>query len=126
MINIPKTRKEAEKLNYGNTYARVAYDSEHCAYRVAEQGRITRFHQCTRSPGFGPAKMYCRQHDPASIAERERKSSERYRKEMDRLTAPSRKIKQYERALRKIKSRRYSGTACAQIAEDALTRGGAK
>lgn len=42
--------------------------------------------QCTRKRGYGPDEAYCKTHDPAVVAERERKSLEKYRaKSKERL-----------------------------------------
>jgi len=38
------------------------YNPDYCAESVWEEGRGCRNHQCTRRPGHGPDKKYCRQH----------------------------------------------------------------
>ena len=63
MLNPPKTYDEAVKHKYDRCAARPngkPYNSEHCAWEIfAGRGLI---YQCTRSRGFGPGCLYCRQH----------------------------------------------------------------
>ena len=57
MINKPKTRAEAQEMNYGTWAAK--YTPMRCAYLICE-GAFTC--QCWKKPGHGPGKLYCKQH----------------------------------------------------------------
>ena len=52
-----------------------------------------RTHQCSRKRGHGPDGAYCKQHDPAAIAERKEKSDAKHREtlraDMQRAYGPS-------------------------------------
>ena len=78
MIHHFKTRAEAKNHHYGHSFLnkKPNYDSKRCAFEVAVPGRITEFHQCTRKPGFGPDKLYCKFHDPAAEELRNKKAQD--------------------------------------------------
>jgi hypothetical protein len=63
----PTTLEEAKARTYGPTYRAVAYDPSRCCeqvWRPRAWGSV----QCSRKPGYGPAGLYCKQHDPATVA----------------------------------------------------------
>ena len=66
MINAPKTLEEARARRYGEWAGYPVgrrYDPMRCAYEVYPQGGHGWVPwQCARKPGFGPDKLYCRQH----------------------------------------------------------------
>jgi len=71
MIDLPRTREEAEAYRYHRWAGAPAghpYRPNQCAYEIW-QG----FHsyQCLRKPGHGPGNLYCKQHAKI-LAERER------------------------------------------------------
>ena len=37
-------------------------------------------HQCSRKRGYGPDGLYCKQHDPIRIAEKEKQKNEQYKR----------------------------------------------
>ena len=63
MIDFPKTVTEANQYRYGtwagNPNGNV-YRPLHCAYEVWRDSFIS--HQCSRSNGYGPSNLYCKQH----------------------------------------------------------------
>lgn len=80
----PETEAEAEKLSYGNR-THVGYISERCAKRVTRYcGNWPTFGQCQRKPGHGPAKLYCKQHDPAEVDKRDKKRNLKWDKESEK------------------------------------------
>lgn len=87
MSDGPKTRAEAEKRRY-HVWAGFpnghAFDPKRCAEEVAMGGRSPLFHQCGRRPGFGPDGLYCRQHDPAAVEQRNQESRKREQEERER------------------------------------------
>ena len=62
MLNPPKTLNEATKHRY-NSWAGnpngTKYDPFRCAYEVPSNFL---FYQCSRRKGYGPNKLYCKQH----------------------------------------------------------------
>ena len=65
MITAPKTLKKARKEIYGRWAGFPEghkYEEGKCAYAVWESGRGMLHHQCFRNNGYGPAKLYCKQH----------------------------------------------------------------
>lgn len=83
MLDILKSRKEAEKRKYGNNMGRVPYDPKQCAYEVAvDEGRWTSFHQCRFKPGHGPDGIFCKRHTPEAFKKRDAKRDEKYKKKM--------------------------------------------
>lgn len=74
MFNIPTSRGEASKINYGSTLNPTRYNPEKCAYRVYIPGRRVDFHQCTRNPEFGSNKIFCKQHDPIALEKRKQQN----------------------------------------------------
>lgn len=78
MIDPPKSRAEAEKLTYGR-YDNIKFDPERCCQSVWITGMgFGHDKQCTRPPGYGPDKLYCKQHDPAAQEVRRKKSSDKF------------------------------------------------
>ena len=71
MIRGPKTRAEAEGWRYGRRTAwnpkGVAYDASRCAAAVCQPPHYFDEFQCSRKPGHGPEKLWCKQH--AKMAE---------------------------------------------------------
>lgn len=69
MLNPPKNKKEAQRRRYaewaGNKDG-VLYDSNKCAYEIFATESYPVIHgprrQCSRKPGHGPGKIYCKQH----------------------------------------------------------------
>jgi len=55
-------------------------DAEKCCVEVCHG--IARHAQCTRPRGHGPEQAYCKQHDPAAQAARDKAAREKYEKEM--------------------------------------------
>lgn len=67
MIHPPKTKEEAQTVKYGSWAGNPdgrPYNPEQCAYQVVPntRGGIAEAHQCSRTPGFGPDGLYCKQH----------------------------------------------------------------
>jgi hypothetical protein len=64
MLAHPRTRGQAEKHRYnvwGGNPKGNQYYPERCAEEITEiNGWLS--YQCTRKPGHGPAKLYCKQH----------------------------------------------------------------
>jgi len=118
MIAPPKSRREAERCTYGDSLlGKAPFNPSRCAFEVIENSRSPRFYQCQRKPGFGPDGIFCRQHEPAAITDRERKSRDKYEKYLKALVAPRLREEKYARALRTIKK---SDCRCAKIAAGAL------
>lgn len=87
MIDPPKSRAEAEMLTYGH-FQKTPYDPKHCCFSVWDSTMgFGRSYQCTRKPGFGPDKLYCKQHDPAAQEARDKKREEKW-KLKDRAERP--------------------------------------
>ena len=102
---------EQKPITYGN-WDQSLEDKTRCIIEVCEPGRGINFYQCRRKHGFGPKGEYCRQHDPAAVAARGKKRTEKY--EAERVIRDSRwndeavgrwlrqhKLKQYETILKK-------------------------
>lgn len=53
-------------------------DYDRCCVEVGFGERGARHRQCNRKCGHGPDGAYCKQHDPAVKAERDRKAKEAY------------------------------------------------
>lgn len=69
MIDPPKSRAEAQRRTYGHgLWGKEKFNPARCAYEVASGYRAPTWNQCTRKPGYGPDQLYCKQHDPATIA----------------------------------------------------------
>ncbi len=65
MLDLPKTKVEAEKHQYGAWAGEPngrPYDPSCCCYEVHESGRGCLCYQCRRKNGFGPSELYCKQH----------------------------------------------------------------
>lgn len=70
----PKNLKEAKKYSYGQAHGMSRgpnYNPARCAASVSDGLPFPSFNQCCRKPGFGPDKIFCRQHDPEEIKKRE-------------------------------------------------------
>jgi len=63
---MPRTRAEAEKMRYGEYRPALVFgwgfDRFKCAWAVRGYLRHQIEHQCSRKPGHGPDKLYCKQH----------------------------------------------------------------
>lgn len=70
-------------------------------------------YQCTRKRGYGPDGAYCKQHDPAAVAEREAKSKKKYDEQWHRRRLELGGRRFYE-ALRKIADGHNDPRALAQ------------
>ncbi len=58
----PKTKDEAKARRYAHSECSpegVAFDPSRCA---AQEPHVYTFHQCLRSPGYGPDYLYCKRH----------------------------------------------------------------
>ena len=63
MINYPKSIEEAKEFRYGAWAGNPngsRYNKGKCAFEVWSDGFIAR--QCSRPTGYGPGKLYCKQH----------------------------------------------------------------
>ena len=56
-------------------------DPTRCKEKVPERFGFGRYYQCQRE--HKPGSEYCSQHDPAAVAERDRKSTEAFRKKQE-------------------------------------------
>ena len=65
MLDAPKTLEEARKYRYfrwaGSRNGRP-YKEGYCAFEVWELGRGIHAYQCQRKNGYGPERLYCKQH----------------------------------------------------------------
>lgn len=60
----PETLEEAKEIRYGRWTGNpngVKYKESQCAYEVHDEREIIG-RQCFRKNGFGPGKLYCKQH----------------------------------------------------------------
>ena len=55
---------------------------DRCCEEVIGAGRGMLFSQCARKAKYGPDGAYCKQHDPAAVAERRRVENEKYQQAM--------------------------------------------
>lgn len=55
-------------------------DYNRCCKEVRESNGW-HYYQCTRKRGYGPDEAYCKTHDPAAVAAREKASLEKYNEE---------------------------------------------
>lgn len=62
----------------GNEHGRVADLTRCCVEVTRYENGWPRNHQCNRKRGHGPDGEYCKQHDPAAVAERNRASHEKH------------------------------------------------
>lgn len=70
------TKAEARKRVYGRY--KIPYKEDNCCESVTPKGMWSGGHQCNRSNGHGPEGLYCKQHDPAKVAERRKKSQSKW------------------------------------------------
>ena len=71
----------------GNPKGR-AEDPSCCVKEVCTDSRAMMNGQCSRKRGHGPGGLYCTQHDPANVKQREEEKSARWKAKMDRHMAP--------------------------------------
>ena len=119
MVNPPRTIKEARKIRYGKSGLNpsgVPYREGYCAQEVGEPGRAIRFYQCQRKAVVG---LFCRQHDPAAVAKREKERTARWRQEQ--ANSPHARADRYRKALERI-ARMYDASMMVETALDALRR----
>jgi hypothetical protein len=60
-----KIKRRLKKKTYGRWAGRPYGAPENmarCRYEVAEVGMGCHFHQCRRKRGYGPRKVFCKQH----------------------------------------------------------------
>jgi hypothetical protein len=61
----PRTLAEAKKYRYhqwaGNSEG-WPYEPKQCAFEVWTSGMMLSHRQCSKKPGYGPGKLYCKQH----------------------------------------------------------------
>lgn len=121
MINPPKTIEEARAYRYGKWGGNergTPYKEGFCAEGVWTNERWSREYQCERKATKG---LFCGQHDPEAKERRRKASDERYRRQMDKVLAPSRLIEKYRAALERIESHGwFDGGDLAKIAREAL------
>lgn len=101
----PKSRAEAERRTYGRELGRGSpFNPKRCAATVNVSGttRYSVFAQCSKKPGFGPDGIFCRVHDPVSIADRARKQQERFDAKSRARERPFRERDQAVKLLRHI------------------------
>ena len=74
-----------------------------CQASVPVGGRSARFHQCCRKGVIDrDGVLYCKQHDPVAVQEREREADERYRKEQAARTTYFHRQRMGQEALRAL------------------------
>lgn len=101
MFDPPKTRAEARKRTYGHSlWGKSKFNPARCAYEVATDTRAPNYLQCNRKPGHGPDGLYCKQHDPATIAARRAEREKIYHAKLERAHLPYR---ERERAIALLK-----------------------
>lgn len=62
----PETLKQARAKQYG-LFTKKPYREGCCCYEVRASGPFGTYNQCERKNGFGPAGLYCKQHDPEAV-----------------------------------------------------------
>ena len=70
---------------YGTFGRKIPEIKTRCVASVASNrnmGFIS--HQCRKKRGYGKEGLYCKQHDPERIAEKQRKKDEAYKKKWDK------------------------------------------
>lgn len=113
MRPIIKTLKEAKAQRYGWGMSERGYREGHCVKRVWPQGRAPVSYQCQRKNGYGPAKLYCRQHDPAAV-ERRRQAKYDNREREQRLGDIARDISSVRRTMELLSRNRTVREACRE------------
>ncbi len=56
-------------------------DPYRCCQEVHSPDRFALFYQCSRKRGYGPEGAYCKQHDPAFVAEKNRAAQAKYKEQ---------------------------------------------
>lgn len=77
----PKTKAEAARETYPGIGMGpgARYVPGKCVAAVRDRGMIfPTYHQCERKPGFGPAGLYCKIHDPEKVKAREDERTRRF------------------------------------------------
>jgi hypothetical protein len=73
------------KKGYGRD-GKVPPDAGKCAaeIRTSVGLMISKYYQCSRKRGHGPEQAYCKTHDPAAVAARQKKSLNQYKEQSRR------------------------------------------
>jgi hypothetical protein len=83
-------------------------DVTRCAVSVSGRERWPSAHQCHRKRGYGPDKLYCKQHDPAVEQARRAQADKRWDDKRKAESRPRRRLELAIKALEQIASGEFS------------------